>query len=135
MKLITQFEFRSGKFPPYEGEEEQINPGLWGKRLAEYLKEKLSAAGITTNEIIAEDWGYWVPVRNEAFELAIGCGHQNGDADEFLCFIEPDRPVIRKWFRKIDTTQDVGRLSMALEKIFRADSDIRELNCRASDER
>ena len=33
--MKTQVEFRSDKFPPYEGEEEQINPGLWGKRLAE----------------------------------------------------------------------------------------------------
>ena len=31
----TQVEFRSRKFPPYEGEQEQINPGLWGIRLAE----------------------------------------------------------------------------------------------------
>jgi len=35
--MKTQVEFRSSKFPPYEGEQEQINPGLWGKRLAEYL--------------------------------------------------------------------------------------------------
>jgi len=35
--MKTQVEFRSSRFPPYDGEEEQINPGLWGKRLAEYL--------------------------------------------------------------------------------------------------
>ena len=40
--MKTQVEFRSNKFPSYEGEEEQINPGLWGKRLAEYLVQKLS---------------------------------------------------------------------------------------------
>ena len=33
--MKTQVEFRSSKFTPYEGEQEQINPGLWGKRLAE----------------------------------------------------------------------------------------------------
>ncbi len=33
--MKTQVEFRSSKFPPYDGEHEQINPGLWGKRLAE----------------------------------------------------------------------------------------------------
>ena len=42
--MKTQIEFRSTKVPPYEGEEEQINPGLWGKRLAEYLVENLSEA-------------------------------------------------------------------------------------------
>jgi len=33
--MKTQVEFRSSKFPPYEGAQQQINPGLWGKRLAE----------------------------------------------------------------------------------------------------
>jgi hypothetical protein len=46
--MKTQVEFRSAKFPPYDNEQEQINPGLWGKRLAEYLVEKLAAKGITT---------------------------------------------------------------------------------------
>lgn len=40
--MKTQVEFRSFKFPPYEGEEYQINPGLWGKRLAEYLVQRLA---------------------------------------------------------------------------------------------
>lgn len=135
MKTHTQFEFRSRKFPPYDGEEEQINPGLWGKRLAEYVKEKLAALGIASGEIIMEDWGCLLPVTNETFDLSVACGHQNGDDDEFLCFIEPSAPVIRKWFRKIDTTQEVGRLSATLEKIFRADPDIRELRCSTTDER
>ncbi len=43
--MKTQVEFRSSKFPPYEGEQEQINPGLWGKRLAEYFVRKLSEKG------------------------------------------------------------------------------------------
>ena len=134
MTTPIQFEFRSHKFPPYDGEEEQINPGLWGKRLAEYVKEKLAAHRIETGEIVMEDWGCLLPVKNEAFALSVACGHQNGDDDEFLCFIEPSKPVIRKLFRKIDTTKEVGRLSAALERIFKADPDIRELRCLSLEE-
>ena len=65
--MKTQVEFRSSKFPPCEGEQEQINPGLWGKRLAEYFVRKLSEKGIKTEEIIAEDWGWYIPVQNEGF--------------------------------------------------------------------
>lgn len=46
--MKTQAGFRSSKFPRYEDEEEQINPGLWGKRLAEYLVQKLAERGIGT---------------------------------------------------------------------------------------
>ncbi|MDH5422247.1 MAG: hypothetical protein OEY55_10640, partial [Acidimicrobiia bacterium] len=73
--MNTQFEFRSAKFPPYDGEEDEINPGVWGRRLAEYFVEKLAAAGIETEAPIAEDWGWYLPVRNERFRLAICCGH------------------------------------------------------------
>ena len=52
--MQTQVEFRSSKFPPYEDEEEQINPGLWGKRLAEYLVQKLAEKGIETGEMVRE---------------------------------------------------------------------------------
>jgi hypothetical protein len=44
--MKTQVEFRSAKFPPYEREQEQINPGLWGKRLAEYFVQKLTEKGL-----------------------------------------------------------------------------------------
>lgn len=125
--MKTQVEFRSSKFPPYEGEEAQINPGPWGKRLAEYLQQKLRAQGVEAGEIYSEDWGWAVPIKNESFPLWIGCGHQYGDEDVFVCFLEPSKPVIRKLFKRIDTTQEVGHLSEALETILASDPDIRRV--------
>lgn len=125
--MKTQVEFRSPKFPPYEGEEEQINPGLWGKRLAEYLVQKLAERGIETEEMVAEDWGWYVPVRNEGFRLALGCGHQNGDDDEFLCFTDPSAPIVKKFFKKIDATPQLTRLTEALQQILASDPEIREV--------
>jgi hypothetical protein len=119
--------FRSKKFPPYDGEEEQINPGLWGKRLAEYLVDKLKPHGIETEEIIAEDWGWYIPIKNEGFRLAICCGHQNGDDDEFLCFTDPATPIVRKLFKKIDVTQELTRMVTAMEKILSSDPEITDL--------
>ena len=125
--MKTQVEFRSRKFPPYDGEEEQINPGLWGKRLAEYLVQRLSEKGIQTDEIIAEDWGWYVPIRNEGFRLAVCCGHQNGDDDQFLCFTDPSAPIIKKFFKKLDATEQLIRLTDALQEILSSDPDIRDV--------
>lgn len=125
--MKTQVEFRSSKFPPYEGEEEQINPGLWGKRLAEYLVQKLAARGIETEEMVAEDWGWYVPVQNEGFRLALCCGHQDGDDDEFLCFTDPSTPVVKRFFKKIDANPQLTRLIGALEQILASDPDIRDI--------
>jgi hypothetical protein len=126
--MKTQVEFRSSKFPPYEGEEEQINPGCWGKRLAEYLVQKLSPKGIRTQEINSEDWGWYIPVENKGFRLAICCGHRVGDDDEFLCFIHPPTPAVRKFFfKKIDATPQVSRLIEALQQILASDPEIKDV--------
>lgn len=133
--MRTEVRFRSAKFPPYEGEEAAINPGLWGRRLAEYLVAGLRERGIETGEMNSEDWGWYVPVKNEAFRLAVCCGHQDGDEDEFLCMIDPSKPRIRKWFKTIGTTEQVTRVANALDAILTTDPDIREVHWLTDDER
>lgn len=124
--MKTQVKFRSSQFPPYEGEEEQINPGLWGKRLAEYLVRKLAEKGIETEEIVAEDWGWYIPVRNDGFRLALCCGRQGGDDEEFLCFTDPKTAVVKKLFKQIDATPQLTRLTQALQQVISADPEIRD---------
>jgi len=126
--MRTHVEFRSSAFPPYEGEEEQINPGRYGRRLAEFLQEELSQQGIPTEEIYSEDWGWAVPIVNEAFTLWVGCGNYDEYPDGFLCFIEPSKPSVRRGlFKKIDTTATVENLAAAIEKALLARPDVREL--------
>lgn len=55
--MQTNVEFRSDRFPAYDREEEQINPGRWGRRLAEFLRDNLRKEGFQTEELVAEDWG------------------------------------------------------------------------------
>ena len=45
--MQTRVAFRSSRFPPCE-EEEEIKPGLWEKRVAEQLTQKLSSPVIET---------------------------------------------------------------------------------------
>src|SRR3954447_1346428 len=125
--MKTEVTFRSKNFPPYEGEEAQINPGIWGKRLAEYLIQKLGPLGIQAEPIIAEDWGWYIPIRNEGFRLALCCGHQDGDDDQFLCFTDPAKPIVKKLFKKIDATPQLTRLTAAMQEILSSDPDIRDV--------
>ena len=125
--MNTQVAFRSSKFPPYEGEEEEINPGIWGKRLAEYFVDKLKGTGVEAEEIIGEDWGWYIPIKNEGFRLAICCGHQDGDEDEFLCYTDPATPIVKKLFRKTDATEQLSRLVAVMTKILASDPEIRDV--------
>ena len=128
--MKTFAEFRSNKFPPYEGEEERINPGLWGQRLAEYLVAKLPDHGLAAGEPIAEDWGWYVPVEVDGARLALCCGRQSGEDDVFLVFTDPQQPVVRKLLKKVDITAQLTRLVAAVNAILSADPDIHSVTWR-----
>jgi hypothetical protein len=128
--MQTFVEFRSSKFPPYEEEAEEINPGLWGRRLAEYLEVKLNEKGVATKGFNYEDWGCYLSIDNDGFNLALCCGHQYGDDDEFLVFTDPQTPKVRKLFKTIDATPQLSRLLSALKAVLENDPDISEIKWR-----
>jgi hypothetical protein len=123
--MLTYVEFRSDRFPAVEGEEKVVNPGLWGKRLAEFLRDSLREQGFDTKEPFAEDWDWVVPVANELFPIWIGCGHYQEYPEGFLCFIEPHEPFVRKLFKKIDTRDQVAKLQQALDHVLTESAGIR----------
>ena len=83
--------------------------------------------GIKAEEVIAEDWGWYILIKNEGFRLAICCGHQDGDDDEFLCFTDPATPIIRKLFKKIDATPELTRVVAAMGNILSSDPGITDI--------
>jgi hypothetical protein len=136
MIMRTHVEFRSRKFPAYPDEENEINPDLWGKRLAEYLQQRLRQRGFETEKIYAEDWGWAVPLRHETFSMWIGCGRYQEREDAYLIFIEPSKPMLRKGlFSIIDTTADVTKVADAIDAILTSDPEIQEVRWWAENER
>lgn len=126
--MKTHVEFRSDSFPPYPGEEDEINPGIWGKRLAEFVHAGLKEHGFEVLEPFSEDWGWMVEIRNDAFPIWIGCANLDGDDGGFLCFIEPSKPFVRKlFFKKISTEADVTKLQTALDSILSSEPSIKEV--------
>ena len=100
LQVLTHVEVRSDKFPAHKGEEEEINPHLWGKGLADFLRIKLLAEEFKTAKPIAEDWGFRIDVVNEGFGLWIGCGRYQEYPDGYLCFIEPHTPYVRDFLER-----------------------------------
>ena len=85
--------FKSNSFPKYPNEDNEIiNPGCWGKRLAEWIQLKLPEKGIQTGEIMAEDWGWVVELDTSDFISFIGCGVSDESDEEFVAFIEVKCP-------------------------------------------
>ena len=116
--MRSHVDFRSTDFGPYEYEDEKVNPGVYGKRLADFLAEGLPAQGFKVRCVGAEDWGWMVELDNETFPLWIGRANYEEFENGFLCFIEPSKPFVRKWFTKIDSSSTVERLASAIESLL-----------------
>ena len=112
-------------FPSCENEEDTINPGIWGQRLADYLCEHLAEKGYRITDVDGEDWGWAVRIENEAFPLGLGCSNLDGEDNAYRVFIEPSKPIVRVGlFKKVDTTATVKKLANTLETILKADPEI-----------
>lgn len=123
--MKTVVEFRSDRFPAYDSEDEQINPGRFGKRLADFISEGLAKQGFEAEELIAEDWGWVIPIKNESFRLWIDCANYEEYPDGFLCFIKPNKPFVRRFLKKIPTRDRVESLQAALDKTLSEEAGIR----------
>lgn len=118
--MRTHVEFISPDFPPYPGEEEEINPGRFGKRLAEFLARGLQAHAFRVTGVGLEPWGVRVDINNPGYPLWVGCGNYENLENGFLCFIEPSTPFVHNWFRKYPTAATVERLATAIEAVLKS---------------
>ena len=130
--------FTSSKFEIEPGEDEEINPHIYGRQLAGWLAEKLRARGYAV-EVINEDWGRCLMCSREPFMLWVGCANSTDpeppdavsrDAPPpagsvvWHCFAAAEVFFWKRLFRKIDTGPAVEKLQRELGEILRAESAI-----------
>jgi hypothetical protein len=129
--------FTSSKFEIEPGEDEEINPRIYGKQLSVWLKARLEEAGYEVEDIINEDWGRCLMCGREPFMLWVGCGNV-ADSDSaqpaddlpakeaivWHCFATAEVFFWKRLFRKIDTEPAVAKLHEDLGRILRSEPDI-----------
>jgi len=121
--MRSHVEFRSSALLDAQGGE----TGPKGEAVARLLAAELPGHGYQIECVDPEDWGWRVQIANSAFPLWIGCGHYQEYADGHLCFIEPSRPYIRRWLKRVPTADAVERLATAIEDILRASGAVNDL--------
>lgn len=127
--MVGFIHIKSSKFPILPGEtDELVNDGMYGKALAEYLKEKLAAGAYDVPFVCCEDWGWWVELKTAPFTFGVCIYSKPGEdaPTEFVCTCQPSES--RKWswkrIRFVETTPWVVKLQDDLVAIFRADRDV-----------
>jgi hypothetical protein len=118
--------FTSHLFAVELGEDDEVNPGVYGRQLAAWLKNQLEQRGYAVEPVIAEDWGRCLMLSRNPFRLWVGCGntqhHPSGDVGggEIIwhCFPAAEVPFFGRLFGKPDTASALSRLNEELGSIL-----------------
>ena len=134
MNNMDGYWFKSSKFEIEAGEDEDINPGIYGRQLAIWLKSRLEESGYSV-ELIEEDWGRCLMCSWDPFRLWVGCANvwnpdlgpgQSPNKNDIVwhCFATAEVPFWKRLFGRVDTTSAVGELNANLARILAAESQI-----------
>ena len=81
--------FRSDMFAPRRAEREEVNPGRYGRELAEWLAAQLRERAVEAGEPAPEDWGWLLEVAHAGQRFGIACGNVGKSRSEWLLWVAP----------------------------------------------
>jgi hypothetical protein len=128
MKQSPLLEFKSDAFAIGPGEDEATNPGIFGKALAEWLASELSFRGHAAGEVIAEDFGWCVPVESKPHALYVACASSDEQPDSWRVFAFAEGGLLGRVFGRDTRDEDVARLYGLVKAAITARVDVRDLS-------
>ena len=108
--METEIHITTELFPAYSYEEDEINPGRFGKKLAEFIKNLLIEKDIAVADLYSTDYSYELRLDQFQFKVYISIGNIDGELNEFLISINPKKEYIRKLFKKISTKETIQKI-------------------------
>lgn len=115
--MSKQLSFTSTFFKPIAGEEDQTNPGRFGKALAQWIAEELRKAGTAIEGVIPEDFGWVVMVYRKPFPLWIACGNEDGSEERWVMYVVAEPSLFQRVLRRVNPAPAVAELEERLARI------------------
>jgi hypothetical protein len=112
--VSPQVTFETSFFQPLPNEDEETNPGRYGKALANWLAERLRERGVAVEGVITEDFGWLVVVTRKPFFLWLGCGNTHGSTVEWSIFPVAEPSLFQTIFKRVDPSAKIEELRVHL---------------------
>lgn len=127
MKQSPLLDFESSAFPVIPGEDKETNPGIYGKALAQWLAEQLRSAGVPARDVIAEDFGWCVPVESQPHCLYVACANgERADHWRVCAFVEGG--VMARFLGKDKGAESLAALYAAVRRCLESEPSVRGLH-------
>ena len=133
--MMEGYWFRSGAFQIEPGEDDDVNPGIYGRQLALWLRTRLEERGQPVLDVFPEDFGWCVRCQAKPFLLWVGCGSVSdkesmdivptADQVTWHCFAVAEASLLGRIFRNDDLAPAFSRLSGLLRDILDSEPTIK----------
>jgi hypothetical protein len=134
MKQSPLLLFESSAFAIVPGEDERTNPGIYGSALAAWLAEQLRSSGVPAGTVIAEDFGWCIPVQSKPHSLYRACanGEKPGQGQLFLV---AEGGLWARMLGKDRSAESVASLFAAVRRCVESAPGVQGLREETSDDR
>jgi hypothetical protein len=127
MKQSPLLEFESSAFAVIPGEDDATNPGIYGKTLAEWLANQLREAGLPAGGIIAEDFGWCVPVASTPHQLYVACASTEEAPNEWRVFAFAEGGLAARFLGKDNSAASLAFLFTTVRSCLESHPSVRGL--------
>jgi len=128
METSQHLIFKSDAFPVVRGEDEETNPGIFGKALVDWLAQALAAHGRAIDRTVPEDFGRLIQVNEPSCSLYVAVSSTDDTATEWRVFSFAEAGLLARLKGKgSERAAKVGDLFKDLEAILSADHRIQDL--------
>lgn len=127
MEKSAAVSFTSSQFPIEPNEDEDTNPGIYGRALARWLAEQLEPRGIATKEVVAEDWGLCVVTQTRPVRVNIAVANVEGSATRWQMFAFVERGLFQLAKSPDELQRELAAMREHLAAIVGSIPDVRDV--------
>lgn len=127
MKQSPLLAFESSAFSRVPGEDKKTNPGIYGQALAHWLADRLREAGVPAQKVIAEDFGWCVPVKSEPHSLYVVCASAYEGPNQWRVFAFVEGGVLARLRGKDTSAESLKSLFDAVKQCLESDPAVENL--------
>ena len=127
MAQSALLQFESTSFPIADGEDDETNPGLFGKSLAEWVAKRLRSRGIAAADVIAEDFGWCVSVPLPPYTGYVACCSVNDVGDQWQVFAFVEGGLLRRLIGRDERAVHLASLYSELKACLEESAEIHGL--------
>jgi hypothetical protein len=116
--------FESSAFAVTPGEDEETNPGIYGKSLAQWLSEQLASRGVRVTGVIAEDFGWCVGIDSTPHAAYVACASTEDELRQWGVFVFAEGGLMARLLGKDKRAEVVASLFALVKDILSSSQNV-----------